>query len=102
MEALNYAKDIRKPTVSILAEPTFQPYGALGAIAASSLNCILIDDDKNNTHIHDRSITSAVLEIVKVAQNLVKSDGIDNTKIENSEVILEMCLNQNLDVSLFS
>ncbi|CAF5114675.1 unnamed protein product, partial [Rotaria sp. Silwood1] len=36
METINYAKDIRKPTIAISAESNFQPYGALGAIAASA------------------------------------------------------------------
>lgn len=42
MEALNYAKDTRKPIVSILAEVTFRPYGALGAISASAIQCVVI------------------------------------------------------------
>mgnify|MGYP003385305126 CR=1 FL=1 len=37
MEALNCAKDKRKSIIAVLAEPTFPPCEALGAIAAVAL-----------------------------------------------------------------
>ena len=45
LETISYAKDVRKPVVSLLAESTFQPYGALGAIAASSIRSIVLGNE---------------------------------------------------------
>jgi len=45
METINYAKDLRKPIIAILAESDFQPYGALGAISASSVRSIVLEND---------------------------------------------------------
>jgi hypothetical protein len=50
MEALNYAKDLRKPMIAILAESTFQPYGALGVISASAIQSIVLSDDNSFGH----------------------------------------------------
>jgi hypothetical protein len=47
METLNYAKDIRKPIVSILAEATFRPYGALGAISGSAIQSIVMKEESS-------------------------------------------------------
>lgn len=46
MEALTYAKDIRKSFLSILVEPTFEPYGALGAISASALHSTVLQNSQ--------------------------------------------------------
>ena len=61
MEAFNYAKDIRKPIVSILAEATFQPYGALGAISASAIQSMVMKEER-----------STVRALADVAQTQVK------------------------------
>ncbi|CAF5223303.1 unnamed protein product, partial [Rotaria magnacalcarata] len=45
METINYAKDLRKPIVVILAESNFQPYGALGAISAGAVRSIVLPND---------------------------------------------------------
>ena len=45
METINYAKDVRKPAIAVLAEPEFQPYGALGAISASAIRYVVLDRD---------------------------------------------------------
>ena len=45
METINYAKDVRKPVIAVLAEPEFQPYGALGAICASAIRYLVLDRD---------------------------------------------------------
>jgi hypothetical protein len=45
METINYAKDLRKPIITILAESNFQPYGGLGAISASALRSIVLGND---------------------------------------------------------
>lgn len=37
METIHYAKDVSKLVIAILVQTTFQPYGALGAIAASAV-----------------------------------------------------------------
>lgn len=71
MEALTYAKDIRKPTISILVEPTFQPYGALGAISASAIHSAVLQDSQTASEIFD--------EVVEVARKQLR------TKFENKK-----------------
>jgi hypothetical protein len=51
MEALNYAKDMHKSIISVLAESNFQPYGALGAISASAIRSIVLHADSSFTHV---------------------------------------------------
>ncbi len=50
MEALNYAKDMHKPIVAIYADHTFRPYSALGAITASAIRSIILNDDSSFPH----------------------------------------------------
>ncbi|CAF1121320.1 unnamed protein product [Adineta steineri] len=50
MEAINYAKDKRKPIIAVFAEPNFRPYGALGAILASAIRSIVLTDDSSFAH----------------------------------------------------
>ena len=64
METLNYAKDIRKPLVSILAEATFRPYGALGAISASAIQSIVMKEE-----------SSVARALIKIARTQVKPTG---------------------------
>ena len=45
METINYAKDVRRPIIAILAEPNFEPYGALGVISASAVKSIVLGND---------------------------------------------------------
>jgi hypothetical protein len=45
METINYAKDVRRPIVAIFAESNFQPHGALGAISASAVRSIALEND---------------------------------------------------------
>ncbi|CAF1290838.1 unnamed protein product [Adineta steineri] len=45
METINYAKDVRKPVITIYAESNFQPYGALGAISASTIQSIVLTNE---------------------------------------------------------
>ncbi len=45
MEMINYAKDVRRPIIAIMAESIFQPYGALGAISASAVRSIALGND---------------------------------------------------------
>lgn len=58
MEALNYAKDVRRPILSLLVEPNFRAYGALGAIAASSISSFVIDDEHQLANIETQMINS--------------------------------------------
>lgn len=73
MEALTYAKDIHKPIISVLIEPTFQPYGALGAISASAIHSSVVKDSQT------------IPEIIREVSNFVgnqskmKSDSTRNT-----------------------
>lgn len=65
MEALTYAKDIRKPIISILVEPTFQPYGALGAISASAIHSAVLQDSQTASEMID--------EVAEVARKQSKT-----------------------------
>jgi len=71
MEALIYAKDMHKPIISILTDPTFRPYGALGAISASAIQSFVFNDDASLVHI--------VSDIVKSARGCVSK----NTTVAN-------------------
>ena len=46
METINYAKDVSKLVVAILTQTTFQPYGALGAIAASAIQLFALNEEE--------------------------------------------------------
>ncbi len=65
MEALNYAKDMRKPIIAILAERTFRPYGALGAISASAIQSIVLSDDNSFVHAVSDIANSARTQVIK-------------------------------------
>ena len=80
MAALNFAKDLRKPIVAILAEPTFRPSGALGAISASSIRSIVLSDET--------SIDVAIAEIVDSARNGVKNNDTPD-RISNISLTLD-------------
>jgi len=72
MEALNYARDMDKTIIAILAERTFRPYGALGAISASAIRSIVLTDD--NSFVH------AVSDIA----NSARTQMIEKTNIEKN------------------
>jgi hypothetical protein len=73
MEAINYAKDRRKPIITIFVEATFRPYGALGAITASAIKSIVLKDDGAFVH--------AVSEITYTARTqIIKSTNTVNAK----------------------
>jgi hypothetical protein len=42
---INYAKDNRRPIISILVEADFQLYGGLGAISATAVQSIVLGKD---------------------------------------------------------
>ncbi|CAF4480985.1 unnamed protein product, partial [Rotaria sp. Silwood2] len=65
METINYAKDVHKPIIAILAESNFQPYGALGAISASAVRSIILADD---------DISGDVIETDNDNVNLIHSE----------------------------
>ncbi|CAF2442374.1 unnamed protein product [Rotaria sp. Silwood2] len=73
LEALNYAKDIHKPIISVLAETTFRPYGALGAISASAIRSIVLNNETSFKH--------AVSEITNSARNEMTNKINDNHTI---------------------
>ena len=45
MEAINYAKDVRRPVIAVLSESNFQPYGGLGAISAGAVQSFVLGND---------------------------------------------------------
>lgn len=55
---------MHKPVIVIYAEPTFRPYGALGAIAASAVRSIILKNDSYIVH--------AVSDIANAAHAQVK------------------------------
>lgn len=73
MEALIYAKDMRKPVVAIFAERTFRPYGALGAITASATRSIVLKDDSSLAH------AASDIAIIAHAQATKKTDTVNIT-----------------------
>ena len=44
METINYAKDVQRPIITVLAERNFEPYGGLGAISASTAESFVLDN----------------------------------------------------------
>lgn len=67
MEALNYAKDIHKSIIVVLAEPSFRPYGALGAISASAIRSITLSDDNSFVHAISQITNSVRTQVPKKA-----------------------------------
>ncbi|CAF3451486.1 unnamed protein product [Rotaria sp. Silwood1] len=87
MEVLNYAKDLHKPIISILAETTFRPYGALGAISASAIRSIVLNNDTSFIH--------AVSEITNSARNVVANN-------KNAAKVMDLSeMNDNHTISTF-
>ncbi|CAF1183320.1 unnamed protein product [Rotaria sp. Silwood1] len=79
METINYAKDIRKPIIAISAESNFQPYGALGAIAASAArSMILTNDGISQNVITELSNVISTQKNKKSAKNVVDPEKIEN------------------------
>ncbi|CAF3279123.1 unnamed protein product [Rotaria socialis] len=74
MEALNYAKDRHKPIIAILAECTFRPYGALGAIVASAIRSIVLSDHASFLHAVSEIIASTRTEVLKKKDPLNVTD----------------------------
>ena len=83
MEALNYAKDMRKPIIAILAESTFRPYGALGAISASAMRSIVLTDDSSFGHV-----VSAIANSVRT-QVATKANAINVTDPSQVKIIYD-------------
>jgi hypothetical protein len=78
MEAINYAKDLRKPIIVILAETTFRPNGALGAISASAIRSI--------TLIDFNSLVDVVSQVANEILNKVKKSGDFNNVTDPTTV----------------
>jgi hypothetical protein len=78
MEALNYAKDMHIPIIAIYAERTFRPYGALGAITASAIRSIILNDDNSFPH--------AVSDIANTAHTQTKKEIDGANIIDESQV----------------
>jgi hypothetical protein len=74
VEALNYAKDMRKPIIAILAESTFRPYGALGAISASAMRSIVLTDDSSFGHAVSAIANSARTQVETKANAMNVTD----------------------------
>jgi hypothetical protein len=68
METINYAKDLRKPIIAILAESDFQPYGALGAISASAVRSIVLGNDGVS-----EKVVAQVFNIISTQKNKKKN-----------------------------
>ncbi|UJR23954.1 hypothetical protein I4U23_026922 [Adineta vaga] len=84
MEALNYAKDQRKPIIAVLAEPTFRPYGALGAIVATAIHSTILSEDSSFVHI--------VSEITNCARTQIKPKA-NNVNVKDPSQINETVVN---------
>ena len=74
MEALNYAKDLRKPIIVVLAESTFRPYGALGAISASAIRSVVLSDDSSFVHVVSEITNSARSQVIKKVDTVNMKD----------------------------
>jgi hypothetical protein len=74
MEALNYAKDMHKPIISILAERTFQPYGALGAISTSAIRSLVLSDDTTFVHVASNIASSVRTQVTKKTNDVNVTD----------------------------
>jgi len=80
MEALNYAKDMNKPIIAILAERTFRPYGALGAISASAIRSIVLTDDNSFVHAVSDIANSARTQMIE--KKNIEKNGIDPSQVK--------------------
>lgn len=107
LETISYAKDVRKPVVSLLAELDFQPYGALGAISASSIRSMVLGNDgiSENLLAELSNTISAQANQKKAGNNIVdpaKFDSVD-TKVklipgQKSATILICTLDDGLPI----
>jgi hypothetical protein len=70
METINYAKDVRKPIITILGESNFQPYGGLGAISASAVGSIALGNDGGGV---SENIISQLSNIISTQKNKKKN-----------------------------
>jgi hypothetical protein len=94
MEALNYAKDMHTPIIAIYADRTFRPYGALGAITASAIRSIVLNDDNSFPH--------AVSDIANTAHAQTKKETDGANIIDESQVkILYFITDHKNDYFLF-
>ena len=78
METINYAKDLRKPIIVVLAESNFQPYGALGVISASAVKSMVL--------LHDGSVSENLVAQLSntISKQKITRDNknvIDPTKV---------------------
>lgn len=80
-EAIIYAKDTHKPVIVIYAEPTFRPYGALGAIATSAARSIILKDDSSLVHAVSDIAKTANAQVTKKADAVNVIDPIQVKKI---------------------
>ena len=86
METINYAKDVRKPIITILAESNFQPYGALGAISVSAIRLIVLENDSiSENFITELLSTIANQRSTKSSKNIVDPAKVSRTKNEKTK-----------------
>lgn len=78
METVYYAKDLRKPIVSILGERNFEPYGGLGAISASAVGLLVPDKDGVS-----ENIISQLVNVIATQKNTKKDvkNVVDPSKV---------------------
>lgn len=85
MEALSYAKDLRKPILCISLDPYFRPYGSLGALCAMSIQSLVLDRSNDDSTDEHQAIVKACEQLM---QTLTKHCQTRNYEI-NSILDLE-------------
>jgi hypothetical protein len=69
METINYAKDLRKPVIALLATENFQPYGALGAISASAILSLVVDGESISLDLLTQIVNTISSKVRKAKPN---------------------------------
>lgn len=81
LETIYYAKDLRQPIIAILAEDSFQPYGGLGAIAASAQQTIALKNGDISENVVSQIANAIPREKNKKKKmtNVFEPSTLDNT-----------------------
>ncbi|CAF3837158.1 unnamed protein product [Adineta steineri] len=81
METINYAKDVRKPIITIYTESNFQPYGALGVISSTAIQSIVLENDENKKNNGKNVTDPEKMKTVNNSRNLIYNDKLSTVLI---------------------
>ncbi|CAF1219090.1 unnamed protein product [Didymodactylos carnosus] len=107
MEIINYANELRKSIITVQAEKDFRPYADLGAIAASSLKMINLDENSPSNGIAETvNLIGSKVKKGKQGKNVIDpakvQDEVSNTQLgegTNNAQVLICTANDGLKVA---